>query len=197
MIFGIIVFTYIFIMNESELLLGLSREGVCSAGRRWLSSRVMDFDCLVHVWRRWPEYLYEHYEYAVGLLRSMDDSFRERLSREFLFVDYSGSYDLSSYEHPIFLLGDSSIELRFGSFSTAKVYCFGGSSLRVIGDETCLLNIELFGSSRLDVSGGCFPIAWCYDHSSVSGSCNVRRSRYERGAVFNGVDVPGSDERTW
>lgn len=92
-------------MNESELLLGLSREGVCSAGRRWLSSRVMDFDCLVHVWRRWPEYLYEHYEYAVGLLRSMDDSFRERLSREFLFVDYSGSYDLSSYEHPIFLFG--------------------------------------------------------------------------------------------
>ena len=193
-VFRDIIYYY---MTESELLLSLSREGVCSAGRRWLSLRSMDFDCLVHVWRRWPEYLYEHYEYAVGLLRSMGDDFRARLAGERLFVDYSGVYELSSCRYPIFLLGDSSIELRFCSFSTVKIYCFGNSSLRVIGDDSCRINVELFGSSRLDVSGGCIPVVWGYDRSSVSGPCDLRPSRYERGDVFNGVDVPDSDESTW
>lgn len=184
--------------NIEGLLEEFSHHGVCSTGQRWLRGQKKDMDTLVHVWRRWPEYLFEHYDFAINLLRNMlseDDI--EKLASKKLFVDKNAEIEACAEEEPIFVVGKSNVTIHFSSYGTSRIYCYGECTLRVIGDSTTITMIDACNHSIVIVEGSIHPTVFAYDESNVEGNAKVVRKNKERGNVFNGKVLRDYDTRSW
>lgn len=178
--------------NNIETLLNLlAKLGVCRTGRRYLKGTQKDFDTLVKVWRNWPEFLCEHSAEACRLLRAYltaDDC--QRLVKENLFFDYRGVVPLETTVHPVFVVGDSDVQLCAPEFAVIKLYVFNGSMVTVTMADNAILNAETYDTSMLTVTGGWRGKTTCYryDASEVRGAGRVVSKEYVRGEVFNGKE---------
>ncbi len=183
--------------NNIETLLGLlAKLGVCRTGRRYLAGTKMDFDTLVKVWRGWPEFLCEHSEEACRLLRehlTADD--RIRLAKENLFFDFKGVATLENTIHPVFVSGDSDVQLHVPEYAAVKLYAFNTATAYIAMRDNAILNAETYDCSRLRVYDGWRGKTMCYryDDSEVYGVERVVSKEYVRGDVFNGKEIRGED----
>ncbi|MCM1168893.1 MAG: hypothetical protein NC324_03045 [Bacteroides sp.] len=178
--------------DMSGLLTELCKLGVCKSGRRYLERTEKDFDTLVKVWRGWPEFLTEHAEKALPLLRGfLTPGDRERLADRFLFVDHTGVRTVEKTVYPVFVLGDSDVMLELPDYAVVKLYVFNNALVTVNMGERAILNIETYGNSEVRVRGAVSAKSTCYryDDSTVSGVDEVRRAEHRRGEVFNGREM--------
>lgn len=186
--------------NIEKLLEELSNHGVCETGKRWLRGQKKDMETLIHVWRRWPEYLQEHHDFVHGVMKGLlSEGDLMHLEKERLYVDRKNVIlnGIKFPHEPIFLIGDSNVELNFEDFGTAIIYCFGNSKLKVNGDETVILNIKLFNNSKLFVNGNVIPNVVLCDNAVVEGDAKTRIRELKRGSVFNGEERQEYKERNW
>lgn len=180
--------------NIRKLIEELSSIGVCGTGLRWLNGKKKDIALLIKVWRQWPEYLYEHSEYALELFRKhLTEQDMEYLATEHLFIDWKGTVEinLDNSSYPIFFLGESNCAVRVSDYGVAKIYVFNKSHLDIICKNRAISNVEAFDSSLVyannDDTSKC--TIYSYDNSSVVGNAHIIRKEYRRGEVFNGKEM--------
>lgn len=180
--------------NIQKLIEELSYIGVCGTGLRWLNGKKKDIALLIKVWRQWPEYLYEHSEYALGLFRKhLTEQDIEHLATEHLFIDGKGTVEinLDNCSVPAFFLGESNCAVRVSDYGVAKIYAFNKSRLNITCTDRAIANVESFGDSDIyahnDGTSKC--TVYSYDNSSVSGNAHIIRKEYRRGEVFNGKEM--------
>lgn len=185
--------------NIEKLLEELSNHGVCETGKRWLRGQRKDMETLVHVWRRWPEYFMEHYDFALDVMRRhLTETDKEVLANNRLYIDEHFIVSGMQFPgEPVFLLGDSDITMCFEQFGTARFYLFGKSNLKVIGDSTTLLTIDMFGESALIIDGNMKPLVHRYNGNEVNGFADIKDKTYCKGEVFNGKEMEGYDIGSW
>lgn len=170
------------------LLECLAKNGVCQTGERYLNRNQKNIATLAKVWRGWPEYLYEHSAFALDMLRKyLDSEDKVFLSKDFLFLDYTGTIKLGGIS-PIYLIGESEVTLTMDDFATAKIYLFNSAKVAIICNRNAYLNIETFDNSELKIINGekgkC--VVYQYDNSIIEGVAKIEYKEYIRGKVFNG-----------
>lgn len=180
--------------NITTLLERLSKIGVCRTGRRYLNMTDKDFHVLVKVWRRWPEYLYEHAELVCPILRAyLTEDDKARLAKEYLYLDYKGVVNLEKTQEHIFLLGNSDIRFITPEYGVHTIFLFNNSLATVDISTRAYCTVETYNYSFLRVVNGergkctCFK----YDESEVHGACKDIPKDYVRGDVFNGKEPKG------
>ena len=142
----------------------------------------------------YPEYLYEHSEYALGLFRKyLTEQDIEYLATEHLFIDgkVTVEINLDNCSVPVFFLGESNCAVRVRDYGVAKIYAFNKSRLNITCTDRAIANVESFGNSDIyahnDGTSKC--TVYSYDNSSVSGNAHIIRKEYRRGEVFNGKEM--------
>lgn len=178
--------------DMSALLGRLSRLGVCRTGRRYLERTEKDFDTLVKVWRGWPDFLGEHAEEALPILRrylTADDKIC--LAERHLYVDHVGMADVTGNTYPVFVVGDSDVRLTIPEYGVVKLYVFNNAHVTCDMGYRAILNIETYNTASVTLMDGCKgrSTCYCYDDSSAHGVEKTIRKEYRRGEVFNGKEL--------
>ena len=178
------------IQNEAieKLLSELSGCGVCQTGKRYLDGSPRDMATLVKVWRGWPEYLYEHSEFALSVLRKyLDGPAKEILAQEAIYVDHKGSA-ITHEASRVFFMGDSVADLQLDDYAVATIYLFNSAKVTLHCGENACVSVETFDDSRLNIYGGEKGriTVYKYDRSIVTGAARIKPKEYKRGEVFNG-----------
>lgn len=176
----------------SALLGKLSRLGVCRTGRRYLERTDKDFDTLVKVWRGWPDFLGEHAEEALPLLRRyLTATDKACLTERHLYVDQVRVAEVTESTYPVFVVGDSDVRLSIPEYGVVKLYVFNNARVTCDMGYRAILNIETYNTASVTLLGGYKgrSTCYCYDNSSAVGVEKMVRKEYRRGEVFNGKEL--------
>lgn len=179
--------------NEAikSLLDELAGCGVCQTGKRYLDGTQHDLSTLVKVWRGWPEYLYEHSDFALSVMRKyLDSPTKELLAEEALYVDYKGEAGTKKQSR-VFFLGDSDAEMNLDDYAVATIYLFNRAKVTLRPGANAVLAVETFDDSELHIEGGekARITVYKYDRSKVTGTARIKPKEYKRGEVFNGEEI--------
>lgn len=180
--------------NISNLLEEFTKVGVCETGKRYLKGTPKDIETLIKVWRRWPEYLYEHSEYALSILRKyLTEENKKYLAGQHLFVDFTGSVNISieNSEHPVFILGDSDCIVSTTHYAVLKMYVFNSSRVELSCEDHSINDIEAFNNSYLNINvdSDSKCKVYQYDKAEIIGNAEISSKEYKRGLVFNGKEI--------
>ena len=177
--------------DYSKLLNLLASTGVCKTGKRYLKGTDKGFDTLVKVMKGWPEYLYEHSEVAIDLLRKyIDNEDRSKLEKEGIYIDVVSAKlkTVKNNQTPIFILGNSTITLEGLDNQVIKVYVFNNSDVMILGGEGTFIDVEAWNNSHVELHTE-KGVAYCYDSATIETEARCVRKQYDRGEVFNGKEL--------
>lgn len=175
--------------NYTKLLNMLVRTGVCKTGKRYLKGTDKDFETLVKVMKGWPEYLYEHSEVAINLFRKyIDEEGKQALAENGIYFDFDGCKAIKNDLSPIFIVGESNMNIAALENETVKVYIFNDSKVNLLGKDSTFIDLEAWNDSRVELSSG-KGIAYSYDNATIKTDMRVVKKQYKRGAIFNGKEI--------
>ena len=181
-------------MNIDGLFDELADLGVCASGRRLWKKSSRDVDMIIKVWKQWPEYFVEHSAPALKIVRRYFSSEQDLkgLEDNCILLDRNIDVDLDS-EESVFVVGNTSGNIRIKDWATVKLYCFNNSNLNIECGIHSYVNIECYDSSALSIlsnKGKC--IIYSYDKSVIdtpNSSAHVIQKDIQRGKVFNGREI--------
>lgn len=176
--------------NYEKLLKALVKTGVCKTGKRYLKGSGKDFGTFIKVMKGWPEYLYEHADKSLPLLRRfIKEEDAKEMIKEGVFIDAKGAHIIESRMSPIFVIGDSSVCLRVKDYNNVKIYAFNNSKVTIERGQNCFVDVEGWNNAHID-SRSHKIVVYLYDKSTVEGDAKVSQKEYERGNIFNGKEIP-------
>jgi hypothetical protein len=165
--------------------------GVCQTGKRYLKGTPCDLNTLIKVCKGWPEYLYEHSNYALPLFRKyLNESDKRILAGQSLYVDYKGQAEVNQSSR-VFFMGDSKADLYTNDYAVSTIYLFNKSHVSLYPGNNSILVVEAFDDSNIDVMSGMNVKVTVYRHdrSKAVGVAKIISKEYKRGEVFNGREV--------
>ncbi|MEG2004272.1 MAG: hypothetical protein RR057_06690, partial [Clostridia bacterium] len=140
---------------KKELLKDLAKIGVCKTGKRYLYTTTQDLNTLIKIWKGWPEYWYEHSEYAIRLMRyCIDDIDKVILQKENLYLDTEGMFEVGCGESVVFIVGSSNITMVMKEYTATKIYIFNDSKVKINCSSTSIVNVEAWNDSSVKIESG-------------------------------------------
>lgn len=167
-----------------------AREGVCNTGKRYLKRVPKDATTLIKIMKAWPEYIQEHPDSALAILReNMTDDLRNQLIAANIFIDYDGEATIGS-DTSVIVMGDSRIEISITPYAATKLYFFNSSRAFISQADGSIIDIEAWNNSNVIISEKKSTIStvYIYDQAEVSGAKIIKRKDYQRGEIFNGKE---------
>ncbi len=174
--------------KTKNILLELSKIGVCNTGKRYIQMSNKDFEELVKIWKQWPEYWQEHSKFTIEILRKhLSEEDKQQLATHNLYIDFTGEVEIK-YDNAVFVVGNSNIIIKAASYSAIKLYAFNEAEILLKCSNNSYVNLELYDNSKLKVENNNHSrvIVYCYDNSTVKGEAEIIYKTIDRGKVFNG-----------
>lgn len=168
-----------------------ARDGVCQTGKRYLKQTPKDTSTLIKLMKAWPEYVQEHPDSALDIIRqNMDDDLQAQLTAANIFIDYHGSATIGS-DTAVIVMGDSSIKIDTVSFAVTKIYCFNNSRASITPGDSSIIDLEAWNRSQVIISENesAITTAHVYDQAEVVGVNKINKKEYQRGQIFNGKEI--------
>lgn len=167
--------------------------GVCATGKRYMDKEQKDLEFLAKIWKQWPEYLIEHSQKTVPILRSyLSIEDKANLLKQNIFFDFKGSKIIDIKSDTVFVCGDSECLIELHEWSVMKVYIFDHSKVKIICPDKSIVNIECYNESQIDVEskGNASIVIFQHDLSVVKAeNAKIIEKECKRGEVFNGKEM--------
>jgi len=177
--------------NAKTILELAAKTGVCRTGRRYLKSTPKDTDTLIKILKGWPEYLQEHGDLAVKILReNMDADIDQRLRQSNIFLDFEGKATIDN-DTAVMLLGKSNVSITTKPFAVCKIYLFNDSISVITPGDNSIVDVETWhhSSAGITVNATAKTIGRQYDGTQIIGAGSTTTEHHARGEVFNGKET--------
>jgi hypothetical protein len=172
------------------ILEAAAKNGVCNTGKRYLKRTPRDTATLIKLMKAWPEYIEEHSQEALELLRhNITDELQNQLREANIFLDFKGAPTLTS-DTAVMLLGDTRVDLTTDPFAVVKIYAFHESKAIIAPGDNAIIDVEAWNDSSIGVikNTSANTTGRQYDNAQIIGADQLIKADHKRGEVFNGKE---------